>query len=284
MKNTSLVRAFSLLPIVILFFSLTPLSFANSTVATYIEPTATPFDEVVDSEGVQSDSSEQLAVEALAQNVKLVSQLGGCACAIAVKGDYAYVGIGPRLYIIDISSPQHPIFVGRTSVLAGVVTGVAFAGTGAYSYQYASVAAVDKGLRIINVSNPKVPNEIGFYDTPGWAYDLVLTGSTAFIADFHRGLRVINVANPNAPIEVGFYDTPGFALGVDLIGDYAYVADSPSSAIGGGLRIINVSNRTHPVQVSFYDTPGNANSVVREGNNVFVADGSSGLRVLDVYL
>ena len=34
-----------------------------------------------------------------AQNVKLVSQIGGSTRAVAVQGNYAYIGVGPRLFI-----------------------------------------------------------------------------------------------------------------------------------------------------------------------------------------
>ena len=64
---------------------------------------------------------------------------------------------------------------------------------------------------MINVANPAAPAEVGFYDTPGYAYGVAVAGSYAYVADGDAGLRVINVANPAAPVEVGFYDTPGYA-------------------------------------------------------------------------
>jgi len=205
-----------------------------------------------------------------AQNVELVGQIGGITHAVAVEGNYAYIGVGPRLVILDVSDKAHPIVIGRTGVLPGVVSGVAVAGS------YAYVAVEGGGLRIINVADPARPREVGFYDTPGWAYGVAVSGSYAYVAD-GAGLRIINVADPARPTEVGFYETPGVALGVAVAGNYAYVADW-----GGGLRIINVADPARPREVGFYDTPGNARGVVVSGSYAYVADDYEGLRIINV--
>ena len=105
-----------------------------------------------------------------AQNVELVGQVGGDANAVAVQSAYAYVGVGPRLVILDVSDPAHPAVVGRTGVLPGAVSGVAVAG------DYAYVADQDSGLRIVDISNPATPSETGFCDTPGSAYGVAVAG------------------------------------------------------------------------------------------------------------
>ncbi|MEO0070249.1 MAG: hypothetical protein ABIK18_05610, partial [candidate division WOR-3 bacterium] len=98
---------------------------------------------------------------------------------------------------------------------------------------YAYVADRDSGLRVIDVSNPANPNEVGYYNTLGEANGVAVVGSYAYVADERAGLRVISIADPAHPNEVGYYDTPGYALGVAVSGNYAYVADYYA-----GLRII----------------------------------------------
>jgi hypothetical protein len=41
----------------------------------------------------------------------------------------------------------------------------------------------DAGLRVIDVSNPSSPREVGFYDTPGNARGVAVSGSYAYVAD-----------------------------------------------------------------------------------------------------
>ncbi|TES92745.1 MAG: T9SS type A sorting domain-containing protein, partial [Candidatus Cloacimonadota bacterium] len=80
------------------------------------------------------------------------------------------------------------------------------------------------GLRIIDVSTPSVPYEVGYYDTPDWANGVYVSGSYAYVAD-DAALRIIDVSTPSAPSEVGYYVTPYWAYGVYVSGSYAYVAD-----------------------------------------------------------
>ena len=141
---------------------------------------------------------------------------------------------------------------------------------------YAYVATSSTGLRIVNITNPVAPQEVGFYDTPDYAQGVAVSGNYCYVADGDSGLRIINVSNPSNPQEVGFYDTPGYAYGVAVAGNYCYVADQQS-----GLRIINVSNPASPQEVGFYDTPGTAYDVAVSGNYCYVADGS-GLRVINI--
>jgi len=65
-------------------------------------------------------------------NVELVGQIGGAVLAVAVEGRYAYVGVGPRLVVLDVADPARPVEVGRTDMLPGVVEGVAVSGSYAY--------------------------------------------------------------------------------------------------------------------------------------------------------
>jgi hypothetical protein len=251
------------------------------------------------------------ATTADAENVELVGHIGGVTYAVFVQGTYAYIGVGPRLTILDVSTPISPTVVGKTHPLPDLVRDVYVSGGYAYVADYhaglrvvdvstpvtpAEVGFYDKpgsahgvavaggyayvadngGLRVVDVSNPTAPAEVGFYDTPGWANDVAVAGGYAYVADADEGLRVVDVSAPAGPVEVGFYDTPGFACGVAVAGGYAYVTDE-----GSGLRVVDVSNPAAPVEVGFYDTPGYARGVAVAGGYAYVADDGS-LRVVDV--
>ncbi len=95
------------------------------------------------------------------QNVELVGQIGGTTEAVAVQGNYAYIGLGPRLVILDVSTPASPSLAGQTGILPAVVRGLAVAGN------YAYVAADDQGLRIIDVADPAHPTGVGFMTRRG---------------------------------------------------------------------------------------------------------------------
>ncbi|MBU1706842.1 hypothetical protein KKB28_02880 [bacterium] len=66
---------------------------------------------------------------------------------------------------------------------------------------YAYCATEHSGLRVVNISNPALPYEMGFYDTPGKALGVTVSGSYAYVADEFEGFRVVNITNPASPYE-----------------------------------------------------------------------------------
>jgi hypothetical protein len=208
---------------------------------------------------------------ASAENVEFVGHIGGATKAVFVERDYAYIGEGGALTVLDITDSTAPTVVGKTAVFPDIVQDIYVSG------DYAYVAADDAGLRVMDVSDPANPTEVGYYDTPGCAKGVDISGSYAYVADEYEGLRVVDVSDPANPTEVGYYDTPWDADGVDISGSYAYVADS-----GSGLRVVDVSDPSDPTEVGYYDTPGYAYGVYVSASTAYVADGSEGLRVVDV--
>ena len=98
----------------------------------------------------------------------------------------------------------------------------------------AYIGGAYSGLRIIDVSNPAAPTEVGSFDTPGQSYDVQVVGSLVYVAD-DSWLRIIDVSNPAAPTEVGSFNTPADAWNVQVVDDLVYVAD-----MAGGLQILRV--------------------------------------------
>jgi len=206
-----------------------------------------------------------------AQNVEYVGHIGGSTEAIFVQGNYAYIGVGPRLTILDITNPTSPTVVGKTAPMPGIVPDIYV------DDNYAYLAAYQDGLRVVDIEDPTNPTEVGFYDSPGEARGVYVSGNYAYLADGFNGLRVVDIEDPTNPTEVGFYDSPGRASGVYLSGNYAYLADESE-----GLRVVDISTPTSPTEVGFYDSPGSASGVTVSGNYAYLADGSEGLRVVDI--
>jgi len=154
-------------------------------------------------------------------NVEVVGQIGGECRAVFVAGNYAYIGEGPNLRILDVSNASSPVALGRV-LLPDIVRGVYVSGNMAY------VADGYGGLRIIAVTNPSSPQLRGSYDTLGYARGVFVSGSVAYVADSGSGLQMIDIANPSSPTLLGCFDTPGGADGVFVSGSVAYVADGAS--------------------------------------------------------
>jgi len=119
--------------------------------------------------------------------------------------------------------------------------------------------------------------QVGSYPTSINAYDIVVSGNYAYVANSLNGLKIFDISNPVNPTQAGVYDTNGNAIGVKLGNNYAYVADG-----GAGLQIINISNPASPSLVGTYNTFGNATRLVISGNYAYVADGSAGLQIINI--
>jgi hypothetical protein len=132
------------------------------------------------------------------------------------------------------------------------------------------------GLRVISVSDPANPQDVGHFDTLRSAQGVALSDDYVYVASL-RGLRVISVSDPANPREVGRCDTLLHAYDVVCSGGYAYVA-----AWDSGLRVVSIADPANPVEVGHCDIPGRGHGVSVKGQYVFVAAYDSGLRVISV--
>jgi len=225
--------------------------------------------------GLWSAHQEMTPVLADATEVDIVGHLGGHSLAIDLQGDYAYVGEGVQLTILDVSNPGAPVVAGKSPVFLDVVTDVTVDGN------YAYVTIGYEGLAIIDVSTPSAPTVVGTLDGPGdlYALEVAVAGQYAYVAAGSYGLWIVDVANPAAPAEVSVtFDTIRDALSLEVAGNLAYVAS------GYGLSIVDVTNPEAPVVAGVYgNLDGDEQAdVAIQGNYAYVVNDSRELVVVDI--
>jgi len=205
-----------------------------------------------------------------AATVQVLGQAGGPTQGVAVQGSYAYIGIGPRLAVVNIADPYNPRIVGYTNPFPDFINAVAVRGS------YAYVAGGPAGLRVVNISSPTTPFEIGSWDSPGYAEGLAVVGGTVFLADGPFGLSLVDVASPAAPTKISSAFTMNYVFDVAIEGRYAYLA-----AGGAGLLLADISNLAYPVELGGYDTPGNARAIAALNGRAYIADERAGLHIIN---
>ena len=104
-----------------------------------------------------SSDSVSLRAPADALNVELVGQIGGASYAVAISGTLAYLGVGPRLIVLDVSDPTSPSVLGQTEHFPSIVHHIAIDGSIAY------VANWEGGLRIVDISDPGGSRRTGLF-------------------------------------------------------------------------------------------------------------------------
>jgi len=224
---------------------------------------------------------------------RMVGQIGGPTQAVAVQGNYAYVGVGLRLVVLDVSDPADLVEVGNTAPFPYFVEDVVVQGDLAY------VAAGGAGLRAVDITDPANPVELGAWDSPGYAEGVAVSGNTAYLADGPYGLWTVDVSDPAHPQKTGAaYDMNyAFEVEIDWVdsgkgdsgrGDsesrpsvqgrpYAFIA-----AAGAGLLVADVSDPAHPLEVGALDTPGYAFGMAISQGIVYIADGWEGLHLVNI--
>ncbi len=164
---------------------------------------------------------------------------GRWAYAVAVNNDYAYLGGSDDLMVLDVSDPTAPAFLkdiggtfaAREMVMAGgylylagnsagmviyslddpstpsYVTDFNPAGYGytqglALSGNLAFVTDGKYGLRIVDITNPAAPIQVGkypeAYQHSGYFKKVALAGNFAYLTD-EQGLWTVDVSTPAAP-------------------------------------------------------------------------------------
>lgn len=198
---------------------------------------------------------------------------------IYVYGSYAYTInflYKNLLKIIDISNPGHPIEAGWLNLDNAEKVFV----EGSYAY----IAAGTSGIKIIDVSDHKYPNEIKCITKEDWRFieNIYVLNNYAYIIDkstiLRIILRIIDISDPQNPREVGKFENLKCAKGLFVVGSHAYVADGEY-----GIKIIDISNPEVPNEIACLDDDtGCAENVFVSGHYAYIANGTGGLQIIDL--
>lgn len=203
-------------------------------------------------------------------SLTISGQIGGPTQAVAVAGNYALVGVGTRLVVVDITNPSSPSEVGATAPLASDVTGIAVSGTVAF------VADGPGGLYAVSIQDVTHPKILESFTPLGYAEKVTVAGHLAYLADGPAGLLVVNATDPTHLSELSSAYGLDYAFDVAVAGSFAYVA-----AGGAGLLIADITNPARITESGSLGTPGYAFGVATSGTFAYVADGWGGLCVVD---
>jgi parallel beta-helix repeat protein len=218
-----------------------------------------------------------------------VGQLGGYPGDLLVRGNYAYMGQGPGLRVVDLANRAQPLEL-STLPLSGEVTSLCSQGDFAYAilssqefvvlsltnapqpvvvgrcrltenWQAARMAAVGScvyvaagTLKVVSVADPAAPQFVTNLTLN--AHQVFAVGQRAYVLTSTE-MRILDVADPLHPVVLGSHATGGRCLWIQ--GDYAYVGDT------NGLKVLNVSSPSSIIAETLYDADGGVESIVVSG-------------------
>ena len=205
--------------------------------------------------------------------------------SVVISGQYAYVAAGSRSFIIDISNPSAPVYVGRMTGYGGYHQYVNVRSGYAYICNY------DAGLQIVNVTNPASPVNVMEIPSGYRTARIIFDGNYGYVAIGDAGVAIYSTVNPASPVYVTQIQTTGRAAslyyGAITIGGtptgHIFVANRNPAP---GVSAINVSTPSTPVTTSFLaaipSATGSAYIPYYLDGKVYVAYGTAGLRIIDV--
>ena len=184
-------------------------------------------------------------------------------------GDHAYVATGGGFWVIDLRNPAQPA-VAIANFGEGVFKWSSVAAAGNHAY----LTAGDRGLAVLDVSNPANPRTKSFYsEFTNGGRPIQIAGNYAYLQT-SQGFDVIDVSDPTHLTRVGRCVGPEGGR-FQIVGNYGY------SPRGEGMQVINFTDPVNPVIVGGFSTVGETHQVRVVGSRAYLADGNA-IQVLDV--
>ena len=195
---------------------------------------------------------------------------------IEIVGKYAYVvdyRVGLR--ISDISTPSAPqeVEIYQTSGMSSNVT----------LHDSLAFLISDRGLSIINISNPSTPVLISFYSEI--CKDIAIYGDYGYLIS-NDSLKVLNLTNLLKLESVSRFSIPqAYGISVRASTSRGVTSKHPLACVSClrfGLTFFDISEPSNPILAGKYDPPGQVYDVKVSDSLLYVAKYEDGLEIVNL--
>jgi len=186
---------------------------------------------------------------------------------IFVQDGYAYFSHEEGgFYIIDVDPPETAYTVKHVTV-GGYVSQLDIVG------EYLYLACADQGLMIFDIHPPEETHLIGSCDTPYEAYDVVVEGEYAFVADT-SSIQIIDITPPQTPWVVKSLES--FGQRIAISNGYAFTVNG----MYNNFQIYDIDPLDSAYQVKYMTVGRSYNLRVQNGYAYIASQG--GIGILDI--
>lgn len=133
------------------------------------------------------------------------------------------------------------------------------------------------GLRILDVSNPEAPLEIGNYDGPGDVKAVFVQDDRAYLASGRAGLVILDIRDPQNIRQLGVYNTKGFAQDVVVMDRRAFVSDGRS-----GITVLSIQNPRNIQVISEAHLNVRSGKMQIEGSKLYFVHNRTGIQIAEI--
>ena len=218
------------------------------------------YDGVLEQSEIQNLSIERPECGGSGGNLTIAGNYSGTWCqAVTISDNYAYIGNGDYLEILDITIPSSPTLIGRVNLIG---TETNFELTQPIrdiiiQDDLVFVAKAGDGVRVVDISNPSTPVEVASY------YNCEINGISVennylFFANCMMEFYVMQLMPDNSLVEISMIqlEEPGnprnVPMNIKLNGNKVYVPGRH----GGGMFIVDISDLNNPIKCGNYVSVG----------------------------
>jgi hypothetical protein len=186
------------------------------------------------------------------------------ACLLAMKP------VTPTVSLAQATTPDQAAPITEISQLAAAVYAVGVRGN-------IAVIGDDRGVQLLDISDPAQPFQISRLELGGSVYDLQIVGTLVYAANYGGSLQIIDIDNPFAPRLLSNLTVPGSPSGIDVADGRAAVA-----AFNSGVLLVDVRNPDAPLLLATSDPrlTGSVLDVQLAGNRIYSAS-LGGMQIFD---
>lgn len=192
---------------------------------------------------------------------------GGTTVTATTVGDLVLFGSGLHLVIARVENGTSATVLSSTR-LPGVPREIVT------SRDIAYIACQRRGMAVVDFSNPREPNQIGFVHT-GDALGISLQGSTAVVAAGSEGLAAFDVSDPRKPYHLWIDPTSG-AWDIITHRGIAYISRDD------GVVAADVFGSGAPTILLHFLGERRPSALDAAGNHLYVTGFDRGLDVIDI--
>jgi len=207
--------------------------------------------------------------------------------AVVVRGATLYVSASGELGVMRIDDPAAPAEVGRyrpADPPGSVDKVIAVSGGIAYLIYHGGSGQAG-GLRVVDVSEPAAPFEVGAYRAGVPVRDATMAGDRAhlLVGEGVPYLVIVDLSDPSHPVPVGPAGTGAWSgQSLDVAGEILYLAARDAADDTGHLSILHVADPAHPAALGrIEDLPLPITEIVAGDKRAFLAAGDR-LLAIDV--
>ena len=202
----------------------------------------------------------------------------GSVFDVQVEGELAYLADWNNgLIILNVSNPSAITFISQFPISGACLQVDVNAGVAYLIDHYSDYS----GLRLIDISDPFNPFQIGSYSPSGIDFwNPIIEGDYAYIGNHAingGGLHILDVSNPSNIHQVGLYYGGG-----SIFAAYIYNTKIFCANYEMGLEVLDMADPVSLQKIGQYFDGGHAHDVVAVNNYAYVADHNDGLEIIEI--